>query len=134
MSEPQNPQIPPSPQTPPEPKNVPPSAKTPAWIVGVVLVLLGGIFLLNRVMGTFFKNWWALFILIPALGSLGTAYTIFRKNNGRFTAASRGPLVGGVVLLFITAIFIFDLPWGTMWPVLLIIAGVGVLLTVMDKK
>jgi hypothetical protein len=127
MSEPQ-------PQQPQQEHKDSSPTKAPAWIVGGVLILVGVIFIVRNVFGLELHNWWALFILIPAFGSLGTAYTMFKRNEGRFTAASRGPLIGGLVLLFIAGIFLFDLDWGTMWPVLLIIAGVGTLISVLDRK
>jgi len=38
------------------------------WIMGVVLIALGGLFLLGNLLpGSFMTNWWAVFILIPAL-------------------------------------------------------------------
>ena len=43
-----------------------------SWLTGVILIILGGMFLMRN-MGTFdipLKNWWALFILIPAIGAL----------------------------------------------------------------
>lgn len=128
MSDPQ------SPQAPRDNKPPTPPSKYTAWIVGGVLILVGVVFIVKNVTGIDFNNWWALFILIPAFGSLGTAYSMYKKNEGRFTAASRGPLIGGLVLLFIAAIFLFNMDWGTMWPVLLIIAGVGTLLSVLDRK
>ena len=109
-----------------EPKNKP---RQPAWIVGGVLILIGVVFLLRTVTGVELHNWWALFILIPALGSLVTAGQMFVRNGRRFTAASRGPLIGGLVLLAISAIFIFNLDWVIAWPFILIIAGAGVLLS-----
>ena len=109
-----------------EPQSKP---RQPAWIVGGVLILIGVVFLLRTVTGVELHNWWALFILIPALGSLVTAGQMFVRNGRRFTAASRGPLIGGLVLLAISAIFIFNLDWAIAWPFILIIAGVGVLLS-----
>jgi len=97
-----------------------------AWIGGAVLILIGVIFLLQNLSGIGFGNWWALFILIPALGSLATAWRIY-QTNGRLTAAARGPLIGGVILLMITATFLFNLDWGKVWPLFLIIAGLGAL-------
>lgn len=103
--------------------------RQPAWIVGGALILIGVVFLLRSVTGVELNNWWALFILIPALGSLVTAWQMFVRNGRRFTAASRGPLIGGLVLLAISAIFLFSLDWAIAWPFILIIAGVGVLLS-----
>jgi hypothetical protein len=134
MSEPQSPQTPQPPQPPREGSKGASPSKYPAWIVGGVLILVGIIFIVKNVSGFELHNWWALFILIPALASLGTAYTMYRKNEGRFTAASRGPLIGGLVLLFVAGVFLFDLDWGAMWPVLLIIVGAGTLLSVLDRK
>jgi hypothetical protein len=103
--------------------------RQPAWIVGGVLILIGVVFLLRTVTGVELRNWWALFILIPAIGSLVTAWQMFVRNGRRFTAASRGPLIGGLVLLTISAIFLFSIDWAIAWPFILIIAGAGVLLS-----
>lgn len=98
-------------------------------ILGVILVLLGIVFLVQNVtdvdLGNW--NWWALFILIPAIASLGAAWRVY-QSQGRFVPAVRGPLVGGLVLLLVATILLFDLDWGTMWPLFLVIAGVGALL------
>jgi uncharacterized membrane protein len=36
------------------------------WIGGAILILLGGVFLLQNLNIPFLANWWALFILLPA--------------------------------------------------------------------
>ncbi len=95
---------------------------SPAWLGGAVLIIIGVAFLLQNVSGLSLGNWWALFILIPAMGSLGTAWRIY-ETHGHMTASVRGPLVGGIVLLMVTATFLFNLDWGRVWPVFLIIAG-----------
>jgi hypothetical protein len=41
------------------------------WIGGAVLIGLGIIFLLQNFMNISLANWWALFIMIPAIGALG---------------------------------------------------------------
>lgn len=94
----------------------------PAWVVGIILIIIGVAFLFQNISGLWLGNWWALFILIPAIGSLATAWRIY-ETHGHMTAAARGPLVGGIVLLMVTAIFLFNLDWGRVWPVFLIIAG-----------
>jgi hypothetical protein len=38
-----------------------------------------------------------------------------------------GPLIGGLVLVALALIFLLDLPIGQLWPIFLIIAGVGLL-------
>jgi len=102
-----------------------------AWIAGVVLIVIGVVVLVQNLnlMGPNFRfnNPWALFILIPALGSLFQVWRDYQEN-GRLTYRSRGPLVGGLVLLFVTAVFLLNLDWGKVWPVFLILAGLGALL------
>ena len=105
-----------------------------AWIAGGVLILIGIVFIIRNVTGLLFNNWWALFILIPALGSLVTSYQMYERNDRRFTAASRGPLVGGVVLLAVTAVFLFNLDWGVVWPFFVILVGLGVLFSAFERK
>ncbi len=103
--------------------------RTSALLLGGVLILIGFVFLAGNL--TDFDldnwNWWALFILIPAIGSLANAWRIY-QSEGRLTAKARGPMVGGLALLLVTTILLFDLDWGTLWPIFLIIFGVGALI------
>jgi peptidoglycan/LPS O-acetylase OafA/YrhL len=101
------------------------------WIGGAILILLGVVFLLQNVTGLSFDNWWSLFMLIPAIGALAKAWQI-HQANGRWTAAARSQLVGGLILLLAAATFLFNFNWANVWPVFLIIAGVGALITALD--
>ena len=93
------------------------SSGTP-WVGGVILILLGVILLLQNFTQFHLNNWWALFILLPAFGSFATAW------NRRV----RGALISGGVLLLVTAAFLFNLNWGLVLPILLIVWGVTLLL------
>jgi hypothetical protein len=115
-------------------KKSPSPSRYPAWAVGGVLILIGVIFLLKNVMGFSLNNWWALFILIPAFGSLATAWGMWEKGGRKFSAAVRGPLIGGVILVAIAVVFLLELDWGTIWPVFLIIAGGVTLLTAFPRR
>ena len=102
-----------------------------SWIAGLILIVLGVAFLMQN-MGAFFiplKNWWALFILIPAFGALDTALRIYRSEGNQLTAPARGSLIVGLVLTFVTASFLFDLSWSYFGPVLIILMGIGILFT-----
>ena len=99
-----------------------------SWIAGIILIVLGGIFLLQN-MGSYrfpFQNWWALFILIPAVGAFDTAFRAYR-HAGTFTAAARGSLLVGIVLTLVTAGFLFNIGWSYFGPALIILAGLGML-------
>lgn len=100
------------------------------WIVGVVFIALGLLFLLSNVLDvSFVTNWWAVFILIPALYSLNGAWQSYREH-GRLTAKGRSSLVGGLLVLTVALIFLLSLDWGIVWPVFIIIIGLGILLQV----
>ncbi|NTU54627.1 MAG: hypothetical protein HGA79_00075 [Anaerolineales bacterium] len=99
-----------------------------SWIAGIILVVLGGIFLLQN-MGSYrfpLQNWWALFILIPAVGAFDTAFRTYRRE-GTFTAPARGSLLVGIVLTLVTAAFVFNISWTYFGPALIILAGLGIL-------
>lgn len=104
------------------------SMRQNGWVWGVVLILIGGMLLLRSMGWTVFENWWALFILLPALGSLDTAWNLYRANGNRLNAGARGALLTGAFMLLITFVFLFNLNWNIVWPFLLIAAGLGILL------
>jgi hypothetical protein len=90
----------------------------------VTLILVGAIFLLRNA-GLEIGNWWALFILIPASASLARAWTAWR--SGMHPSAVSGSLIGGLAMLSVVAIFLLDLQWGKIWPIFLILIGIGAL-------
>ena len=61
------------------------------WIGGVVLIVLGVLFLMQNFGWQLPKNWWAAFILIPALGSLMAARRSYETNGGALDATVLGP-------------------------------------------
>jgi len=99
------------------------------WVVGLILIVLGGAFLMQN-MGRFFlpfTNWWALFILIPALGSLDRAYRVYKNAGNQLTVFARNSLFVGLILTLVAGIFLFNLNWTFYGPVLLILVGLGIL-------
>jgi cation transport ATPase len=99
-----------------------------SWIVGLVLVLIGIVFLLQTLGLFFLINWWALFILIPAIAAFAGAWREYR-SAGQMTGGVRGSLFGGLLITLVALILLFNLDWGIFWPILLIIGGLGLLLT-----
>ena len=89
---------------------------------GILLIVLGAIFLLRQFTSFDFRNWWAIFILIPAFGSFSSAWMIYR-HSGRINEGVRSSLGGGLITLTVAVIFLFDLDWTTWWPLMLLVPG-----------
>lgn len=97
-----------------------------SWIFAIVLILLGVIFLLQEMQIPLLNNWWALFIMIPAFVLFASSWNIYQQQGRKWSAAVTGPIVGGLILMMISLIFLLDLQWKYMWPVILIIVGISV--------
>jgi len=100
------------------------------WAGGLVMIALGVVFLLRNVGLNLpiLHNWWALFILIPAVNSLSQAWRSFKANGWRFGGQTSGSFVGGLALTLVALTFLLGLSWSVVWPVFLILAGIGALL------
>jgi cation transport ATPase len=101
-----------------------------SWIGGVVLILVGIFLLLQNLGASLLNNWWALFILIPALGAFANAWRAYQEAGGHLTASARSSLFGGLILTLVAAIFLFNLSWGLLGPILLILIGIGIFVNV----
>jgi hypothetical protein len=104
------------------------------WIGGAVLIGLGVVFLLQNMGMVGFKNWWALFILIPAFGAFASAWDAYQDAGGRLDSRARGSLFGGVILTMVSMIFLFGLSWTYFGPSILILIGLGILLNAFVNK
>ncbi len=93
---------------------------------GAVLILVGAVFLVLNYTGYELGNWWALFILIPAAFTFTSAYETYQAA-GRMTPRAIGQVVGALFLTAVAAIFLLELPWGRVWPIFLVLAGLGLL-------
>ena len=103
----------------------------PERIGGITLILLGGIFLLQQNRLLAFDNWWALFVMIPAVILFWTAW--IRYGADGWSPAVIGPLVGALAVTLAAVLLFFDLDWGRLWPVFLIIAGVAGVIRVLTR-
>lgn len=95
-------------------------------IVGVVLILLGVVFILER-FGyiRLTNNWWAIFIYVAAIACFANAWRSYRAS-GFFGAQATGSLTWGLVLTVVGSIFIFNLLWDMWWPAILVAIGTGI--------
>lgn len=101
---------------------------------GLVLIVAGLIIFAQQtgLIGEQF-NWWALFILIPAFGSLAAAFSAFR-TSGKIDAAVRSGVGGAIFLLTLTYILLFGLDWAVYWPLMVIAAGVSFFLNGFETR
>jgi hypothetical protein len=103
-----------------------PASRYGAWIPGVALIGLGVVFLIQNYLGREIHNWWALFILIPVFFTLERGYASLQAGR---SGEAMGQLMGGLVLVALIVIFLFDLPLGQLWPIFLIVGGLSLLVS-----
>jgi hypothetical protein len=104
------------------------------WIGGVILIGLGLIFLAQNFGMNFPKNWWAVFILIPAIGSLMAAWRNYEASGGALTGAVVGPAVAGLIFVAMAVALFYGVNWGLFWPIILILVGAGVMARTMWRR
>jgi len=94
------------------------------WLVGVILIAIGGLYLLNE-FGVLTKltNWWALFLLLPAVAALSAGVGAYRRNGGRWAPGVVFPLLGSVLLASLSVALLFGFDYGWLWPLFLIAGG-----------
>ena len=104
------------------------------WMGGLVLIIIGVVYLIQNFTGTpVLFNWWALFILIPAVGALSSAWDQYQQH-GQLTSGAIGALIGGLVLTMVAATFLFGLSFGNIGPMILILAGVALLFSALVPR
>jgi hypothetical protein len=99
----------------------------PGWL-GFILIILGFMFLFQQFGSFSFENWWALFILIPALSAFGSAFNMWQRD-GRFHYGVFSTFYGGMFPLLVALMFLFNLDWGVYWPLFVILGGFGTMLS-----
>ena len=105
------------------------------WAFGAILIVVGVLLFLQNINAFTLHNWWALFLLLPAAGSLGAAWRMF-NTQGKMSPAAISSLIMGLVFVGIAAVFLFDLnlDWTRWAPALLILFGIGLLLPALFRK
>jgi hypothetical protein len=95
----------------------------------LVFIAIGVLYLLHQfdIMPTF-TNWWALFLLLPGVGVLSAALGAYRQSGGQWTAEVTGLFIGGLLFVLMTAVFLFELNYGWIMPIILIGAGLLMLI------
>lgn len=102
-------------------------ARGGSWIGGAILVFVGLVFLLKNFGFPFPENWWAVFILIPAVASFAGARKLYQRNGGELSRGVVGGIAAGCVFVILSVLFLFGFDIGKFWPLILIVLGVGIL-------
>lgn len=95
-------------------------------IGGIVIIGIGVIFLLGNFGFHLPPHWWAVLLLVPAVGLLVTAIRFYRADSS-FNGRAMGPAIGGVILLAMALAIFFGLNWGLFWPIVLIAVGAAII-------
>lgn len=103
------------------------AGRSGSWVVGAILILVGVVIMLQNLTSFDLENWWALFILIPAFGAFERGAREVREAGGKLTGRARSAFLSGLILLFVTIFFLFNLDWVYVGPALLILAGLAFL-------
>jgi len=104
--------------------------RTHSLVLGIGIIVLGIVFLLmNMGIVNLGHRWWSLFFLIPISFLLIDVLRRCKTSGQRLPLEARGSLIGLVTLTVVMFIFLFDLNWGTIWPVFIIIAGLSLILS-----
>ena len=99
--------------------------------MGLVVIAVGVLFLLKNfgIALPFMQlhNWWALFILLGAVPSLGLAAQRYQRV-GRVDMIVLHSLLSAACVILVASFFLFDLDWEMWWPLFVIYGGLWVLL------
>lgn len=98
-------------------------------IIGGMILVGIGVMLFLQALGFLPDDfsWWTFFLIVPGLALIVSSIGAY-LNTGQWNEDIGGKSFGGVMLLFIGAIFLFDLSWGLVWPFFLILPGIALLI------
>ena len=103
------------------------------WFGGVVLIMLGLVFLLHNIYALPLNNWWALFILFPAFNSFSRAWFGYQSAKELNWLVWRS-LLGGLFWTLLTLVLLFNVNWSLLLPILLILFGISILAGLFFRK
>ena len=109
-------------ETPPEEKSRKDSLS--GIIGGLIVILLGVLFLLRNMGYLWWTNWWAYFLV--GLGVILLIDAFIRSTVPQYHRPVIGRVIGGIILIFIGAGNIYGISdW---WPLILVGVGVGIII------
>lgn len=98
--------------------------------MGLVVIAIGLVFLMHnfgiRLPFMEYRNWWALFILVAAVGPVSHALQRFRAQ-GRIDKGVLCSLLSASAIVLVAMMFLLDLSWDLWWPLFIIYGGLWML-------
>jgi len=109
------------------------NSMNPGWsriATALVVILVGALFLLRN-FGVHLPfmalhNWWAVFILLGAVPSLGLAAQRYQRS-GRVDRLVLHALLSAAAVILVALMFLLDLDWEIWWPLFVIYGGLWML-------
>jgi len=99
-------------------------------IMGLVVIAIGVLFLLRNfgILLPFmqYHNWWALFILLGAVGPLSYALQRYRSQN-KVDGVVLHSLVSAAAIVTVALFFLLELDWNRWWPLFIVFGGLWML-------
>lgn len=108
--------------------NEPADSSSHRWRVfpAIAIIAIGVLFLANNLGYNLAfldrGNWWALIILLAAFAPLVRAYEVYRAR-GRIDVEASHSLLSAAGIVLVGVLFLFELDWGTWWPLFVILGG-----------
>ena len=119
--------------TNPNPVDNVPSQKSrplPSLTGGLILILLGVLFLLSEMGRLGWSDWWAYFLV--GLGGILIVDALFRASSAEGRKGAGGKIIAGSILMVIGGAHLIGFEeW---WPLIFIALGVGVLISGFSKR
>lgn len=115
----------------PEPSNTPTRPIRWRLFPAIAIIAIGLLFLANNLGYNLAfldrGNWWAVIILLAAFAPLTHAYERHRAV-GRIDAEVMYSLLSAAGVVLVAVLFLFELDWGTWWPLFVILGGLFTLI------
>jgi len=98
----------------------------PSLTGGLILILLGVLFLLTEMGKIHWSDWWAYFLV--GLGGILLLEALIRSFSAEGRRGAGGKVIGGLVLIVIGGTYLVG-GFARWWPLVLIAVGLGVLVS-----
>lgn len=94
------------------------------WIIGLALLVVGGILLVQNLVGLQLDRWWLILLIVPAIGAFATSWRRYQTFGGAERGTVIRPMIVGGILLLIIVILLFNIQGQMVLPILLVLAGI----------